>query len=229
MGLLSTPLDTALGSTSKVRVMRLLVEQDRTVSAREASRLTRMSLPAVRAAIESLVKAGLVHREISGRQFLCRANREHLLVIHIFAPLFASEAKWPVLLFGEIRDMIENTEKAAKVFASQTQFDLIAAWIFGSVAKGTDRPGSDFDLMFLARNEHTANVIANEVANELPSLSRRLGTDVRPVIVTLAQAKRQLQHHDPFMIGALRSARLVLGELPTELRIGKTNERKASR
>jgi len=229
MALLTSPLDSALNSTSKVRLLRLLLEQDRTVSGREASRLTGMSLPAIRGAIESLVDAGLVHREISGRQFLCRANRDHLLVIHILAPLFASEAKWPMLLFAEIQSAISDIEKLGARSAPGEQFDLIAAWIYGSVAKGSDRPGSDFDLMFLTKNDYTAGIISSEIAQELPFLSRRIGTDVRPVIVTLAQAKHQLERHDPFMIGALRSARVVLGELPSELRIGKANERKKSR
>lgn len=225
MAYLSSPLDTALNSTSKLRILRLLIEQDRTVSAREASRLTGMSLPAIRGALESLVKSGLVDREISGRQFLCRANREHLLLTQILVPLFASEAKWPMMLFAEIRQVIASMEKQAARGPSRAHFDLPAVWIFGSVAKGMDHPGSDFDLMFLARNDHSAVVVSEVLSFELPDLSRRLGMDVRPVVVTMAQAKHQLQRHDPFMSAALRSARVVHGEIPAELNLGKKNKR----
>ena len=229
MAYLSSPLDTALNSQSKLRILRLLIEQDRTVSAREASRLTGMSLPAIRGALESLVKAGLVDREISGRQFLCRANRQHLLVVQILAPLFASEARWPNMLFAEIRQVIASMETHAASKPSRAHFDLPAVWIFGSVAKGTDRPGSDLDLMFLARNDHTADVVSQAVGDELADLSHRLGMDVRPVVITVAQAKHQLEQHDYFMTAALRSARVVHGEIPAELNFGKTNQRTTSR
>lgn len=218
-----------MNSMSKVRILRLLIEQDRTVSAREASRLTGMSLPAIRGALESLVKAGLVDREISGRQFLCRANRQHLLVQQILIPLFAAEAKWPMTLFAEIRRVIASMEKAGASGPSRSHFDLPAVWIFGSVAKGMDHPGSDFDLMFLVGNDHTSSVVSQVIGLELFELSHRFGMDVRPVIVTVAQAKHQLQHHDPFMSAALRSARVVYGEIPAELRLGKANQRTKGR
>jgi len=34
----------------------------------------------------------------------------------------------------------------------------------------------------------------------------------------------QMQARDKFLINALRNVRLVIGEIPTELRVGKANE-----
>jgi len=229
MGLLISPLDNALGSTSKVRLLRLLLEQNRTVSGREAARLTGMSQTAIRRAIKELSLSGLIHQESAGVQFLCSANRDHLLIAEILGPLFAAEARWPATLFSRIRDIVSIIEHDSSLKRSDEQFAVLAVWIFGSVAKGTDKPGSDFDIMFLARNEHTANCVSDGVATYLWDLSRELGTDVRPVILTLAQARHQLQEHDYFIMGALRNARVIIGEIPAELRIGKEDEVKANR
>lgn len=134
-----------------------------------------------------------------------------------------------MMLFAEIRQLIALMEKQAARAQSRVRFDLPAVWIFGSVAKGKDHPGSDFDLMFLARNDHTAIVADEVLVVELSDLSRRLGIDVRPVIVTIAKAKHQLKCNDPFMRAALRSARVVHGEIPAELNLGKTNQRSKGR
>ncbi len=228
MSLLSTPLDTVLSSASKVRVLRLLIEQDRIVSGREAARLTGMSHTAIRRAIDDLARSGLIHRENSGRQLLCRANRDNLLVLKLLVPLFAAEAHWPKMLFSRIREMVSRIEHQVPRSAHD-QIEIIAVWIFGSIAKGTDQPGSDFDIMFLVRNEYTADSVGSGIVDLLHDLSRELGTDVRPVVLTLAQAKHQLSQHDYFIMGALRSARVVVGEIPAELRIGKANDRQARR
>ncbi len=228
MGLLTAPLDSALGSASKIRVLRLLIEQDRTVSGREAARLTGMSHTAIRRAIDELARSGLIHREESGRQLLCRANRDNLLVLQLLVPLFKAEAHWPKFLFSRIRELVSRIENQAPK-ETRKEFEIIAVLIFGSVAKGNDRPGSDLDVMFLVRNEHTADSVGFGVFELLIDLSRELGIEVRPVVITLAQAKHQLGERDYFIMNALRSARVVMGEIPSELRIGKANDKQANR
>lgn len=209
-------------------MLRLLIEQDRIVSGREAARLTGMSHTAIRRAIDDLARSGLIHRENSGRQLLCRANRDNLLVLKLLVPLFEAEARWPKMLFSRIREIDSRIEHQVPKSA-RDQIEIIAVWIFGSIAKGTDRPGSDLDIMFLVRNEYTADSVRTGVVELLHDFSRELGTDVRPVVMTLAKAKHQLSQRDHFILNALRNARVVVGQIPAELRIGKANDRQARR
>ncbi len=228
MSLLSTPLDNALSSLSKVRLLRLLIEQDRIVSGREAARLTGMSHTSIRRAIEVLAQSGLVHRESSGRQLLCRANRENLLVLELLGPLFSAEARWPTMIFAKIRERVAKIQNQLPRPAGD-QVEILAVLLFGSVAKGTDRPGSDLDIMFLVRHEPTAHWFDIGIIELMRDLSRELGTDVRPVVLTLSQAKHQLKQRDHFISNALRSARIVAGEIPPELSIGKASHKQARR
>lgn len=210
MGLLTTPLDQALSSRSKIRLLRVLIQQDRTVSARELGRLTSMSGPAILAALRDLAGLGLITRESSGRQFLCRANRAHMLVSSVLQPLFAAEAAWPAMLLASIRDLV--TRKSGQ--------PVIAAWIFGSVATGQDEPGSDLDLFVLTQSEGERTAVADHIAEAGATWTQQFGAEVRPVVMTVESVQAQLAAGSTFIQEAVRQARLVVGEIPHELRRG---------
>ena len=210
MGSLTTPLDQALSSRSKIRLLRVLIQQHRTLSARELARLTSMSRPAILAAIADLAQLGLITREPSGRQFLCRANPAHKLVSSILQPLFAAEAEWPGLLMADLRDLVTPDSGPS----------IVAAWIFGSVAEGKDEPGSDLDLFVLTRTEAERTAVADHIAGAGSAWTQQFGTEVKPVVMTVESAQAQLAAGSLFIQEAVRQARLIVGEIPRELRRG---------
>ena len=210
MGLLTTPLDQALSSRSKIRLLRVLIQQDRTVSARELTRLTSMSGPAILAALRDLAELGLVTRESSGRQFLCRANRAHMLVSSVLEPLFAAEGGWPAMLLASIRDLV--TLKSGQ--------PVIAAWVCGSVATSQDEPGSDLDLFVLTQTDGERAAVADHIAEAGATWTQQFGVEVRPVVLTVEGAQAQLAAGSTFIQEAVSQARLVAGEIPHELRRG---------
>lgn len=227
MAFLTTPLDEALNSTSKIRLLRLLVEQDRTVSAREAARLTGMSRPAILAAIDDLSGLGLIRREESGRQFLCRANHDHKLVQLALKPLFRVEVGWPEYVFAAIREALADPAKPAT--ESPVGRGIVAAWLFGSVARGRDKPDSDLDLFVLTTTEEEAERASERLGDALGRWQRELGADVRPIVMSRHKAISQLEKGNPFIRAATRDARTIVGHIPKELRIGQTNHDAQSR
>lgn len=227
MGFLVTPLDSALGSRSKVRLLRLLVEQDRIVSAREAARLTGSANPAMLAAINELARLGFIHREISGRQFLCRANRGHRL-FDALQRLFLSESHWPEMFFCAIRASLTGVERKGAAISGDRSH-VIAAWIFGSVATGEDKPGSDIDLFVLSRSERAVQPILDRIGDNMARWQKEFGADVRPVVMSREQVMTQLREDNRFLAQAIRSARVIMGEIPRELRNGKTHNNAKSR
>lgn len=227
MGFLATPLDSAFGSRSKVRLLRLLVEQDRIVSAREAARLTGSTNPAMLAALDELARLGFIHREISGRQFLCRANRDHRL-FDVLQRLFLGESHWPEMFFAAIRASLTGGERKGGV-SSANQTPVIAAWLFGSVAAGEDKPGSDIDLFVLSRSDRAVQPILERIGDNVARWRKEFGADVRPVVMSREQVARQLRNDNRFLTQAIRSARVIMGEIPKELRNGKTHSNTKSR
>lgn len=222
MGILNTPLDAILGSTSKVRLLRLLLAQNRTFSAREAARLTGMSTTAILGAIDDLYKLGLIHREQSARQFLCTANREHRLLKTTLEPLFAAEAEWTEPFFFAIREAL-GVSAAEHAGPHNKKRDVIAAWIFGSSAVDRDAPGSDVDLFVLTKNDAIVETVGDRISEELERLQRQFGADVRPIVMSYHKAASQLAAGNHFISEALQNIRLVTGEIPPKLRIGQAN------
>lgn len=214
MGFLATPLDSALGSRSKVRLLRLLVEQDRTVSAREAARLTGSTNPAMLAAVDELARLGFILREISGRQFLCRANRDHRL-FEVLQQLFLGESQWPGMFFGDVRASLSGVERKDGAL-SVARPHVIAAWIFGSVASGEDKPGSDIDLFVLSRSDRAVQPILERIGDNMARWQKEFGADVRPVVMSREQVMTQLREGNRFLTQAIRSARVIMGEIPRE-------------
>jgi predicted nucleotidyltransferase/biotin operon repressor len=224
MGFLANPLDAALSSTSKVRLLRLLIEQDRPISGREAARLTGMSRTAILAAIEDLAMLGLIHRGESGRQFLCRANRDHKLIQSALVPLFGAESEWSTQYFKAVREaLIGLDDKTAKP-PSRSKSSIMAAWIFGSVATGEDEPGSDLDLFVLTRSDNMVEPVLERISDRLTTWQRQFGADIRPIVLPYEKALRQLRAGDAFLANALRSPRMIMGEIPRELAHGKANK-----
>ena len=221
MRLLTSPLDAALGSTSKVRLLRLLITQNRTLSGREAARLTDMSTTAILGAIDDLYKLGLIHREQSGRQFLCTPNRDHLLLKTI-ETLFAAEAEWTRLFFSAIRESLGISQRKKRT-------DVLAAWIFGSSAIDQDTPGSDVDLFVLTKNATVVDAVQDQISNELERLQREFGADVRPIIMSYHKAASQVAAGNKFISETVRNARLITGDIPPKLTIGQANSNPKSR
>lgn len=212
------PLDDALGSTSKVRVLRLLVQQDRTVSAREAARLTGMSLPPILAAINDLATLGLITREESGNQFLCRVNREHRLYRTALKDLFAAESRWADMVFSAIRTVLAPARSHA--VAESRPGDVLVAWIFGSAARGKDRPGSDLDLFAITTTEAAAERAMDRLTESLAGWRKEFGTDVRPMVMTRARAVNEWRQGNTLLTNALEDPRIIFGAIPGELRRG---------
>jgi uncharacterized protein len=84
--------------------------------------------------------------------------------------------------------------------------DLVAAYLFGSVARGTARPDSDVDLAVLFASTPASTLAAQPFAME-DDLRAQLGRDVQVVVLNVAPADLAFR--------VLRDGRLVLDRDPT--------------
>src|SRR5688572_27054724 len=99
-------LDTVLGTTVKVRLLRVLAPLTRPVSGREAARLAGVSHIAQRA-LEELAAAGILHRQETAGPYLYTFNHDHLLAPAI-EDLFEAEHRFTESLFEQLRQSIES-------------------------------------------------------------------------------------------------------------------------
>jgi UTP:GlnB (protein PII) uridylyltransferase len=208
-------LDRILGTTSKVRLLRILCAQHRVFSARSLSRLSEITLPAVLKALADLEAEGVVAKETAGGQFLCRINREHALVRNALEPLFQAERAAADELFAAL---------GAAVAAPKP----LAAWVFGSVARGEERPGSDLDLFVLVAHEADLAPLEDHLLEEIPAWRTRFGCRVSPMLMTLERALAQAGAPGSMVRHAVADARVLTGEIPPALRdaVDKAHDKK---
>ena len=207
---LITPLDDIFAAASRVRLLRLLISDHHVVSARAAARLVGMSPPAILQAAEELVGLGLALREEGGHQIRLRANEDHVL-FQLLRNLFAAEDLWPVTLFNSIREELVPVE-------------VVAACVFGSMARGEDQPGSDFDLLVLVEAADDAMMVRDRLAEHAPSWRARFGINVSPVVIAVDRARTSYAAGNSLLIEAARDARMIIGAVPlAEILAGATS------
>lgn len=125
--------------------------------------------------LDFLARAGVVRRTVRGRQVYFQANQQ--------SPIYA-----------ELRGLVVKTSGVADVLRgalAQLSGRISVAFVYGSVAKGAERRGSDVDLMLIG------DVSFTEVSEALSQAQKAIGREVNPSVYTAGdfRAKLKAKHH----------------------------------
>jgi predicted nucleotidyltransferase len=144
---------------------------------------------AVQRELERLETVGLVTTSRIGRQKHYQANEA--------APIF-SELRGIVLKTSGLRDVLREA-------LSPFQGSIRVAFVFGSLAKGSDAAGSDVDLMAISDQLTYA-----ELFGALEAASSQLARNVNPTIYTSAELTRRLDERNPFLMKVLGQPKIMI-------------------
>ena len=189
----------ALFGRVRQRVLGLLFSHpDRSFYGNEIIRRAGAGSGAVQRELARLEAVGLVTTSRVGRQKHYRANEA--------APIF-SELRGIILKTSGLRDVL-------RVALSPLQEGIRAAFVFGSIARGSDAAGSDVDLMVISDRLTYA-----ELFGALETASSQLARPVSPTIYTSAEFTRRIGEGHPFLAKVLEQLKIwIIGEddvLPT--------------
>lgn len=177
-----------LGQTRSAVLATLLLQPDAALHVREIARMTGASPGSLHRELRALTELGLLQRGEVGRQVHYRANRDS-----------------PV--FEELAGLLRKTAGLADVLkaALAPLADRIAlAFVYGSVASGTERALSDVDVMVLGDADFAALVRA--LAPTQATLRREVNvTPMKPP--TFAE---RLRGGDGFVTNVMHGAKLWL-------------------
>jgi len=201
-------LDHVLGSESKVQMLRALLPLDTPASGRETQRLAGVrSNAGAQRALDELSDLRILERTEAGGAHLYQINRAHHL-FEALAGLFEREQ-------GSL-DVVRTELERALGPAGEAP-EVLSVVVFGSVATGNARPGSDLDVLVLtAAKEATADVEARIRAAATP-LSRRLGLSLSPYVLSRADASFRYHDGDPLMQAIMTDGRTLIGAFLQEL------------
>lgn len=194
MGIKRSPrrvgLADALFTRVQQRVLALLFGQpDRRFQSAELIRLAKGGTGAVHRQLARLAEADLVSVTRTGNQKHYQANRA--------SPVFAE-------LHGLITKTVGLGEPLRHALAPLTS-RIRAAFIYGSAAKGTDRAGSDVDLMVISDSLRYPDVY-----EALQAVEATLARPVNPTVLTSAEWRKKRAGSDSFATRVAGQARLFV-------------------
>jgi predicted nucleotidyltransferase len=171
-------LADALFTPVQQRVLGLLFGQpDRRFQSAELIRLAKGGVGAVHRQLTRLETAGLVEVTRVGNQKHYQARRE--------SPVFAELQGLVAKTFG----VVEPLRNSLKLKADCIR----AAFVFGSIAKGSDHAGSDIDLMVISDVLRYPDVF--EAVQEAET---RLARPINPTVMSVAEWQARRARDDSF-------------------------------
>ncbi len=183
---------TLFGKTRRALLSRLFIEPERDFRLREIARLTAISPGAVQHELKQLLDADLVVR-----------RREHGLVTY--------RANRTSPIYDELRSIVEKTSGIDGLIRKSLEpvADRIrCAFIYGSIAKGSNQSRSDVDLLVVGAIEF------GDLVRRLQPVEERIGREISPRLFSEREFRKRLAGKDRFL-SAVLAERIVpiLGEM----------------
>ena len=179
--------DALFGKTRKGLIGVLFSNPERSWHLRELARRAGVSPTMLGKEADLLSAAGIILSSADGNRRVLRANPD--------CPIF-----------DELRGIARKTAGIADVLRSALAEldDIETAFIFGSVAKGEERSGSDVDVCVIG------TVAYRQLASALSGVESTLGRPVNPVLYTPDELRLKYGNENPFILGMLSSERIFL-------------------
>jgi len=170
---------------------KLLLRPDEQFHVRELARMTGISAGSLHRELKAMAESGLLLREKIGNQVFYRADT-HCPIFEELAAIFRKTIGLASLLHNAL------SELAGKIQV---------AFVFGSMASGQQKSGSDLDVCVLG------NVSLLDVVTALSSVQDTLRREINPVVMTAENFLEQSVKQDRFVTRVLSELKVfVMGD-----------------
>ncbi len=148
-------LEEVLGTGERVKVLRVLVKYPKEFTSRELSSYCGVSVRGVIDILTLFERHGFVNSRRIGKSIVWKINKNSYLVKSLILPIFEAEA-----------DIVDSLKQ--KISAIVEGSPVKKAVIYGSIARGEERPDSDIDLLLVVEKrgkwlEELQNKLRSEV------------------------------------------------------------------
>ena len=177
-----------LSSKVRAEIFRLLFGLTGTaLHMREIERRTGFAIGTIQTELRKLLRVDLVDRKRDGNRIYYEANKAH--------PLFL-----------DIRRLVLKTIGLADVLrgALVKSPKIRCAFVFGSVARGEEKAGSDIDLMVVG------DVGFREVVGMLDGVAEKIGREINPHVLTPSDLKKRKTAKDYFVSRLMEEPKLFI-------------------
>jgi len=185
-------LDALLPKTRQGILAAMLVQPGRAWYVSELARRMKVPSSSLQRELQDLTQAGILKSHRQGRMAYYQANAD--------SPLFP-----------DLRGLLLKTAGLVDVLAEAMKpldANVRLAFVFGSIASGSEQADSDIDLMVVGE------ISAMDLALPLRRARELLGRDINPRVYTLAEFEKKRQAKDHFLTHVLDKPKLfVIGNI----------------
>lgn len=203
-----TDLGTLFFGAYRQRVLGLLLlHSGETFHLREIARLTHTQPGTLRRELALLTEAGVLQSESVGNQVHYRAN-----------------AACPI--YDELRNILRKTSGVADVLREAlTPLGAKISWafIYGSIASGTERRASDVDVMVVG------SAALEDVVQALYPCQELLRREINPHVYSMPEFRRKIKEKNAFVSRVLAGPKVFIAGSADDLgELGSNRKAKAS-
>jgi DNA-binding transcriptional ArsR family regulator len=180
-------LQRLLSSRVKAEVFRLLFGlEGGELHVREIARRSALNDATVRQELKRLSALGVIGVRRDGNRAYYSADRQHPL-------------------FSDLHNMVLKTNGLVDVLREALEKQKVRlAFVFGSLAGGSERAGSDVDLFVVG------SVTLRQLTPLLSGASSRLGREVNPYVLTVSEYSKRVRAGDHFLTSVSRAAKIFV-------------------
>lgn len=168
-------LESIFGSPAKIRILRVLSVSPQPLSGRQVGELSRLSHRGAIQALKSLVELGAVRQRRVGAAYQYSLSRGNMAVETIIAPSLKAEA-------SILDDLKRN-------IISQFRGKTVSLTLYGSLARGAGKKGSDIDVLAVSRDERRKKELEDKAAASISFFRKRYNAILSLHCYTLLELK----------------------------------------
>ena len=180
-------LPEILSSRTRSEVFRILFGLANTeLHLREIGRRSGLNIASLRNEMEKLTALDIVKKRIDGNRTYFSANRDHPL-------------------YPEIRNIVLKTVGMADLIRpALKERNVEIAFIYGSVAQGTESATSDLDLFVVGE------LSLREITSRLKDLQDVLFREINPFVITHKEMNTRLKNKDHFITSIMKENKIFI-------------------
>ena len=188
--MIKQPIEFMFSPYRRQLLARLLLRPDEQFHVRELGRMTGISAGSLHRELKAMAESGMLLREKIGNQVFYRADTRCTIYEELAA------------IFRKTLGLASLLHNALSGLAGKIQ----VAFVFGSMASGQQKAGSDIDICVLG----DASLL--EVVKALSSVQETLRREINPVVMTVQKFSEQSVKEDRFVMRVLSEPKVfVLG------------------
>ncbi|HHT9137771.1 MAG TPA: nucleotidyltransferase domain-containing protein [Candidatus Wunengus sp. YC60] len=152
-------LESIFGSLARVNILRVLSNSPQPLSGRQVGELAGLTHRGAIHALKSLVELGAVKQRKVGKAYQYSLSKGNIFVEKIIIPCITAEA-----------GLFDNLKRDISVYFGKDSISLI---LYGSLARGEEKKGSDIDAIAVVKDEVRKSEVEEKTASKVSYFKNR--------------------------------------------------------